>query len=65
MKPRVDFKAYRNGQLVLHTWAVKGTVAETVERDVYQKRLDRGDFNYVDVIEPQGPKLTTLLPGEQ
>lgn len=61
MKERVEFKAFRDGKLVYWSWAVRGTIAEAVERDVYQTRLNRGDFSHVDVIEPQGPRTITLL----
>lgn len=61
MKERIDFKAYRNGRVVYSSWAARGTVAEAIEREVYQTRVNRGDFTHVEVIEPGSPQVTTLL----
>jgi hypothetical protein len=51
MKRTVNFKAYKGKVLILNTWAVEGHAAET-EADVYQTRLNRGDFSYVEVFGP-------------
>lgn len=57
---RITFRAYKDGKHVLTTWATRGTMAEQLERSVYQARLDRGELSYVDVEEP-AVKTTTML----
>ena len=45
---RWEFRAYdKHGRLLLHTWA-EGPMID-MERRVYQDRLNRGDFMWVDV----------------
>lgn len=63
MREYLRFMAYdKRRALVLETWTVKGSVAETVERAAFQTRLNRGELSYVDVIDPSpGPKTTTML----
>jgi hypothetical protein len=49
---RIHFKAYTGHELKYHASVVKGTINERVEREVFQQRLNRGDFTHVDVTEP-------------
>lgn len=55
---RVEFKAYKGHELRLHTWAIGAAI--DVERSAYQTRLNRGDFDRVEVVEPT-MKTTTML----
>lgn len=59
----LTFKAYdKEGRHVLTTWVWKGSMADQMERDAFQVRLNRGELSYVDVIDPSpGPKTTTML----
>lgn len=52
MKARVEFKAYgRMGNLMGHTWVVRGTHSETMEREMYQKLLREGHYFRVEEIK--------------
>lgn len=42
------YKAYKRGALILSTWA-SAPVSQATEEAAYQERLNRGDFDSVDV----------------
>lgn len=52
MKDRIEFKAYKGPNMVAHTWALRGTHAETMEREMYQKLLQDGHYTRVDCTRP-------------
>ena len=58
------FKAYNSrGQLVLSTFTY-APVTYQVEKDVYQKRLNRGDFAHVTIASSDPMEIDEkLIPG--